>query len=41
VLAELAAEEAAAVGAAPRADEFAGEAVDVVGAPHARLGDGE
>jgi glutamate synthase domain-containing protein 3 len=41
VLAELAVEEAAAVGAAPRADEFAGEAVDVVGAPHARLGDGE
>ncbi len=42
VLAELAAEETAAGnGSPPRADEFAGEAVDVVGAPHARQGDGE
>ncbi len=42
VLAERAAEEAAASnGAPPRADEFAGEAVDVVGAPQAREGDGE
>ncbi|MEJ7798392.1 MAG: glutamate synthase-related protein, partial [Solirubrobacteraceae bacterium] len=50
VLAELAAQEAAASNggaastngaAAPSADEFAGEAVDVVGAPHVREGDGE
>ncbi len=38
VLAELAAEEASE---APKADEFEGEAVDVVGAPHMRAGDGE
>jgi glutamate synthase domain-containing protein 2/glutamate synthase domain-containing protein 1/glutamate synthase domain-containing protein 3 len=48
VLAERAAAEQAASGAstngdvpAPRADEFKGEAVDVVGAPHIRKGDGE
>ena len=41
VIAELAAEEAATVGEAPTAEEFRGEAVDVVGAPHTRLGDGE
>jgi len=42
VLAERAAEEAAqAAAASPRADEFQGEAVDVVGAPHTREGDGE
>ncbi|MFP5363374.1 MAG: glutamate synthase large subunit [Thermoleophilia bacterium] len=45
VLAERAAAEAAASNgspvAAPRADEFKGEAVDVVGAPHTRKGDGE
>jgi glutamate synthase domain-containing protein 3 len=35
VLAELATQEAAT------ADEFTAEAVDVVGAPHERLGDGE
>jgi glutamate synthase domain-containing protein 2/glutamate synthase domain-containing protein 1/glutamate synthase domain-containing protein 3 len=39
VLAELAAEEAGEDAA--KADEFEGEAVDVVGAPHARTGDGE
>ncbi len=39
VLAELAAEEEAE--SAPKADEFAGQAVDVVGAPAARGGDGE
>jgi glutamate synthase domain-containing protein 3 len=38
VLAELEAQEAAN---APRADEFAGEAADVVGEPHVRTGDGE
>jgi glutamate synthase domain-containing protein 2/glutamate synthase domain-containing protein 1/glutamate synthase domain-containing protein 3 len=38
VLAESAAEKAQA---APRADEYEGEAVDVVGAPHALGGDGE
>jgi glutamate synthase (NADPH/NADH) large chain/glutamate synthase (ferredoxin) len=53
VLAELAAEEAAAggsgnghgdldgAGEAPRADEFEGESVDVVGSPHTRTGEGE
>ncbi len=45
VLAELEAQEAAnapsANGDAPRADEFAGEAADVVGEPHVRTGDGE
>ncbi|MBA3328243.1 MAG: glutamate synthase large subunit [Solirubrobacterales bacterium] len=53
VLAEMADEEAAAAsangsapagpdpGGSPRADEFAGETVDVVGAPHTREGDGE
>ncbi|MEJ7826191.1 MAG: glutamate synthase-related protein, partial [Solirubrobacteraceae bacterium] len=46
VLAERAAAEAAASngssnGAAPRADEFEGEAVDIVGAPHVRQQDGE
>ena len=39
VLAELAAEEGGQ--RAPRADEFEAEAVDVVGAPSARTGDGE
>jgi len=39
VLAELAAEEAGE--AAPTADEFETQAVDVVGAPHARTGEGE
>ena len=39
VLAELAAEETGEDTA--KADEFEGEAVDVVGAPHARVGDGE
>ena len=39
VLAELAAQEEAAV--PPAADEFAGEAVDVVGAPPERVGEGE
>ena len=39
VLAELAAQEDAQ--AAPGADEFAGEAVDVVGAPPERVGEGE
>jgi glutamate synthase domain-containing protein 2/glutamate synthase domain-containing protein 1/glutamate synthase domain-containing protein 3 len=38
VLAELEAQEAAN---APRADEFAEEAADVVGEPHVRTGDGE
>jgi len=41
VLAELAAEEDSHVGDAPRADEFKDEVVDVVGAPHARTGEGE
>jgi glutamate synthase domain-containing protein 2/glutamate synthase domain-containing protein 1/glutamate synthase domain-containing protein 3 len=47
VLAELEAQEAANApqpstnGDAPRADEFAGETTDVVGAPDVRLGDGE
>jgi glutamate synthase domain-containing protein 3 len=43
VLAERAAAEAAASngGGPPRADEFAGETVDVVGSPHMREGDGE
>jgi glutamate synthase domain-containing protein 2/glutamate synthase domain-containing protein 1/glutamate synthase domain-containing protein 3 len=43
VLAERAAAEAAASngGGPPRADEFAGETVDVVGSPHTREGDGE
>jgi glutamate synthase domain-containing protein 3 len=46
VLAERAAAEAAAsngagLDAAPHADEFEDEAVDVVGAPHMRDGDGE
>ncbi len=50
VLAERAAEEAAASNGAgpstngaspPRADEFEGETVDVVGAPHVREKDGE
>jgi glutamate synthase domain-containing protein 2/glutamate synthase domain-containing protein 1/glutamate synthase domain-containing protein 3 len=42
VLAERAAAEAAASnGGSPRADEFRGEAVDVVGAPPMRKGDGE
>jgi glutamate synthase domain-containing protein 2/glutamate synthase domain-containing protein 1/glutamate synthase domain-containing protein 3 len=42
VLAErAAAEKAASNGGAPRADEFEGETVDVVGSPHTREGDGE
>jgi glutamate synthase domain-containing protein 2/glutamate synthase domain-containing protein 1/glutamate synthase domain-containing protein 3 len=42
VLAERAAAEAAASnGGPPRVDEFQDEAVDVVGAPHTRKGDGE
>ncbi|HWI06930.1 MAG TPA: hypothetical protein VNT54_05390, partial [Solirubrobacteraceae bacterium] len=42
VLAERAAAEAAASnGGPPRADEFKDEAVDVVGAPQVRKGDGE
>ena len=42
VLAERAAAEAAASnGSPPRADEFKGEAIDVVGAPQVRKGDGE
>jgi hypothetical protein len=45
VLAELEAQEAANAPStyadAPRADEFAGEAADVVGEPHVRTGDGE
>jgi glutamate synthase domain-containing protein 3 len=42
VLAErAAAESAASNGGPPHADEFAGEAVDVVGAPPMRKGDGE
>jgi glutamate synthase (NADPH/NADH) large chain/glutamate synthase (ferredoxin) len=43
VLAERAAAEAASSngGGPPRADEFTGEAVDVVGAPQVRKGDGE
>ncbi|MDQ3608935.1 MAG: hypothetical protein M3459_08550, partial [Actinomycetota bacterium] len=43
VLAELAAEESAATNGKPppRADEFEGEAVDVVGSPHVRGLDGE
>jgi glutamate synthase domain-containing protein 2/glutamate synthase domain-containing protein 3 len=41
VLAELAAQEAAAAAQPPRADEFAGESADVVGEPHVRTGEGE
>jgi hypothetical protein len=41
VLAERAAEEAAASNGAPPADEFEGRAVDVVGAPHVREAEGE
>jgi len=42
VLAEQAAEgEAGVAGREPRADEFSGEAIDVIGAPHVRDGDGE
>jgi glutamate synthase domain-containing protein 3 len=42
VLAERAAQEqAASNGGPPRADEFEGETVDVVGSPHTREGDGE
>jgi hypothetical protein len=42
VLAELEAQEAAAGnGQPPAADEFKDETVDVVGAPHTRIGDGE
>ena len=48
MLAERAAAESAASngqpssnGSSPRADEFEGEAVDVVGAPHVRDKDGE
>jgi glutamate synthase (NADPH/NADH) large chain/glutamate synthase (ferredoxin) len=41
VLAERAAQEAAASNGAPPADEFEGRAVDVVGAPHVREAEGE